>query len=89
MSRIFLSIDNKVNLIDIDTRMCYVHCSTDNQIYQLGKVNFETFIKYMFSEHYNNTREIILADVIAINDEEFIYSMVGYGASAVQHPPKI
>jgi hypothetical protein len=89
MIKTFLTIDNKQHLIDIDTRKEYVHCEDNNQIYDIGKLNFYTFTNYMTEEGYNETREIILAQTIQINDEEFITRMTGYSASTAHLPPKI
>lgn len=89
MIKTFLTIDNKTNLIDIDSRKVYRHCHDDNQIYELVKVTFQTFINYMFNDKYKQQREIILAQVLEINGEQFITTMTSYGATVAQQPPKI
>jgi hypothetical protein len=89
MIKTFLTIDNKQHLIDINTRKVYVHCEDNNQIYEIVKLSMVTFTKYMTDLQYKDVREIILAQTVQINGEEFINSMTSYTASTAQLPPKI
>lgn len=86
---IFISVDNKTTLIDINTRIAYLVEPNSKQLFNLGRVTFTTYVNYNMSMDYSNKLETILASVSTLGDTMVIRSMVSYRGPAPTEPPKI